>query len=150
MSGSCIVLSLHPCLIEMVKIQRQHLECPYLNEIYSQVSTLSIWSTCPSGTRFWICTCPANIFTCPGGIATSPVNLMYTAWRISMCPGRKITCPVGHITTKVYVQWDKIYMPRACGHALMSSPDNDTALVQIRAWHRTSDKPLPEPVFIKI
>ena len=22
-------------------------------------------------------------------------------------------CPVGHVTTKVYVSWDKIYMPRA-------------------------------------
>ena len=28
----------------------------------------------------------------------------------------------GHVTTKVYVPWDKIYMPRACGHTLMSSP----------------------------
>ena len=27
-----------------------------------------------------------------------------------------------HVTTKVYVPWNKIYMPRACGHALMSSP----------------------------
>ena len=35
------------------------------------------------------------------------------------CPDWKITCPVGHVTTKVYVPWDKIYMPRARGHALM-------------------------------
>ena len=47
---------------------------------------------------------------------------MYTAGKISTCPDWKITCPVGHVTTKVYVPWDKIYMPRAHGHALMSSP----------------------------
>ena len=88
----------------------------------SQGLTLSIWFTCPSGTWFWKFTCPAKIFTCPANICTSPVKLMYTAGKISTCPDWKITCPLGHVTTKVYVPWDKIYMPRACGHALMSSP----------------------------
>ena len=57
----------------------------------------------------------------------SPVKLMYTAGKISMCPVWKITCPVGHVATKVNVPWDKIYMSRACGHALMSSPDAQNA-----------------------
>ena len=47
----------------------------------------------------------------------------HTAGKISKCPDWKFTCPVGHVTTKVYVPWDKIYMPRARGHALMSSPE---------------------------
>ena len=84
--------------------------------------TLSIWFTCPSGLWFWKFTCPAKFFTCPANICTSPVKLMYTAGKISTCPDWKITCPVGHVTTKVYVPWEKIYMPRACRHALMSSP----------------------------
>ena len=84
--------------------------------------TLSIWFTCPSGMWFWKFTCPAKIFTCRANICTSPVKLMYTAGKISACPDWKITCPVGHVTTKVYVPWEKIYMPRACRHALMSSP----------------------------
>ena len=67
--------------------------------------------------------CPAKTFTCPANICTSPVKLMYTAGKISTCPDWKITCPVGHITTTDYLPWDKIYMPWACGHALMSSPD---------------------------
>ena len=87
-----------------------------------QGSTLSIWFTCSSGTWFWKFTCPAKIFTCPANICTSPVKLTYTAGKISTCPYWKITCPVGHVSTKVYVPWDKIYMPRACGHTLMSSP----------------------------
>ena len=45
-------------------------------------------------------------------------KLIYTAEKISTCSDWKITCPVGHATTKVYVPWDKIYMPSACGHAL--------------------------------
>ena len=48
---------------------------------------------------------------------------MYTAEKISTCPDWKIMCPVGHVTTKVYVPWDKIYMPWAHGQAVMSSPD---------------------------
>ena len=47
---------------------------------------------------------------------------MYTAGKVNTCPDLKITCPAGHVTTNVYVPWDKIYMPRAWGHALMSSP----------------------------
>ena len=66
--------------------------------------------------------CPAKIFTCSANICTSPIKLTYTAGKISTCPYWKITCPVGHITTEVSVPWDKIYMPRALGHALMSSP----------------------------
>ena len=85
--------------------------------------SLSIWFTCPSGTWFWKFTCHANIFMCPANICISPVKLMYTAGKISTCPDWKITCPVGHVTTKFYVPWVKIYMPRACGHALVSSPE---------------------------
>ena len=59
---------------------------------------------------------------CPANICTSPVRLMYTAGKISTCPDWKITCPVRQEATKFYVPWDKIYMPRACRHALMSSP----------------------------
>ena len=79
--------------------------------------TLSIWFTCPSGMWFWKFTCPAKIFTCPANICQNLVNLMYTTGKISTCPDWKITCPVRHVTTKVYVPWDKIYMPgaRACG-----------------------------------
>ena len=87
-----------------------------------QVLQLSIWFTCPSGMWFWKFTCHAKIFKCPANIYTSPVKLMYTAGKISTCPDWKITCPVGHATTKVCVPWDKIYMPRACGHAFMSRP----------------------------
>ena len=72
---------------------------------------------------FWKFTCPAKIFTCPANICTRPVKLLYTAGKISTCPDWKITCPVGYVTTKVFVPWDKIYMSRACGHALMWSPD---------------------------
>ena len=79
---------------------------------------------------FWKFTCPAKIFACPANICTSPVKLIYMAGKISTCPDRKITCPVGHVTTKVYVPWDKIYMPRACRHALMSSPVKWEPLIQ--------------------
>ena len=84
--------------------------------------TLSIWFTWPSGTWFQKIMCPAKIFMCPANICTSPAKLMYTAEKISTRPDWKITCPVGHVTTKVYVPWDKIYMPRACGHALLTNP----------------------------
>ena len=45
---------------------------------------------------------------------------MYTAEKISTCPDWKIT-------TKCYVPWDKIYMPLACGHTLMSANPLKTA-----------------------
>ena len=38
---------------------------------------------------------------------------MYTAEKTYTCPDWKITCPLGHVTAKVYVPWDKIYLPRA-------------------------------------
>ena len=44
---------------------------------------------------------------------------MYTAEKISTCLDWNT---MYHIATKVYVPWDKIYMPRAHGHTLMSSP----------------------------
>ena len=50
---------------------------------------------------------------------------MHTAGKISTCPDWKITCPLGHVTWKAYVPWDKIYIPRACEHALMSSTDKN-------------------------
>ena len=78
---------------------------------------------------------PRKIFTCPANICTSPVKLMDTAGKIMTCPDLKITCPVGHVTTKVYVPWDKIYMPRACGHTLMSSPEWAVRLVDEQASH---------------
>ena len=78
--------------------------------------------TCPSGTWIWKSACPAKIFTCPANICTSSVKVMNTAGKISTCPDWKTTCPDGHITTTVYVPWDKICMPQACGHTLMSSP----------------------------
>ena len=57
------------------------------------------------------------------------VKLMYTAGKISMCPDWKITCPVGHVTTKVYVPWDKIYMPRAyLAYDFVPSLDETTQL----------------------
>ena len=93
------------------------------DQIKIQGLTLSIWFTCPSGTWIWKCTCPAKIFTCPANICTSPVKLMYTSGKISTCPDWKITCPVGHVTRTVYAPWNKIYMPLACGHALLSSPE---------------------------
>ena len=101
--------------------------CKYFTtKVFFRVSfqslTLSIWLTCPSCTWFWKFTRPANIFTCPANICTSPVKLMYTAGKISTCPYWKITCPFGHVTAKVQVPWDKIYVPRACGHALTLSP----------------------------
>ena len=52
---------------------------------------------------------------------------MCTAEKISTRPDWKITCPVGHLTTNAYVPWNKIYMRRACGHALISSPAQDIA-----------------------
>ena len=82
--------------------------------------TLSIWFTWPSGTWLKKLTCPAKIFRCPANICTSPAKLMYTAGKISTCPDWKISdsksdCPVGHVTTKVYMPWDKIYMPGHVG-----------------------------------
>ena len=59
---------------------------------------------------------------CLANICTSPAKLMYTARKVSVCPDWKITCPVRHLTTKVYVPWNKMYLPRACGNALMLSP----------------------------
>ena len=50
-----------------------------------------------------------------------------------MCPAWKITCPVGHVSTQFNMPWDKIYMPRACGHALMSSPGSWSTLAQVMA-----------------
>ena len=38
---------------------------------------------------------------------------MHTAGKINTSPYWKFTCPVGHVRTKVYVPWDKIYMPQA-------------------------------------
>ena len=86
---------------------------------------LSIWFKCPSGMWFWKFTCPAKISTCSATICASLVKLVNTAGKICTCPDWKITCPVGHVTTKVYVPCDKIYiyMPRACGHILMSIPN---------------------------
>ena len=94
---------------------------------HTQGLTLSIWFTCPSGTCFLKFTCPAKIFTCPEKICTNPVKPMYTAGKVNTCPDLKITCPAGHVTTNVNVPWDKIYMPRACRHALMLSPDTGSA-----------------------
>ena len=52
-----------------------------------------------------------------------PCKAYIYCWENKYMPWlKKITCPVGHATTKVYVPWDKIYMPRACGHTLMLSP----------------------------
>ena len=65
---------------------------------------------------------PCKIFHVPANICTTPVKLIHTAGKISTCPDWKITCLVEHVTTKSYVPWDKIYMPRACGRPLMSSP----------------------------
>ena len=65
---------------------------------------------------------------CPANICASPVRLVHTAGKISTCPDWKFTCPVGHVATKVYVPWDKIYMPRARGHTLMSSPGKDSVI----------------------
>ena len=66
---------------------------------------------------------PCKNFDVPSQyICTSPVKLVYTTEKISACPDWKITCPVRHVTTKVYVSLDKIYMPWARGHALMSTP----------------------------
>ena len=41
-----------------------------------------------------------------------PINLISLSLSLSHLPSR---------ARKVYVPWEKIYMPRACGHALMSS-----------------------------
>ena len=94
--------------------------------------TSSIWFTCPLGTWFGKFSCPAKIFTCPANICTNPVKLMYTTGEISTCPDWKITRPVGHLTTKVYVPWDKIYMPRAC---LNVEPCTGISLLYLLWWH---------------
>ena len=101
--------------------------------------TWSIWFTCPSGMWFWKFTCAAKIFTCPANICTSHVKIMYTAWKIITCPDWKITCPVGHMTTNICVPWDKIYMPRACGHDLMLSPGMSKILgIPLTHWGRVT------------
>ena len=66
---------------------------------------------------------------------------MHTAGKISTCPDWKITCPVGHVTTKFYVPWDKIYMPRACGHPLMSSPAVVVSIVPADGLAHNGAKP---------
>ena len=60
----------------------------------------------------------------PSQYLYKPCKAYVYCWKnkYSTCPDWKITCSVGHVITKFYVPWDKIYMPRACGHALMSSP----------------------------
>ena len=74
---------------------------------------------------------PCKNFHVPSQYLYKPCKAYVYWWenKYSTCPAWKITCPVGHITTKVYVPWDKIYMPRACGHALMSSPVIDSGWI---------------------
>ena len=96
-----------------------------------------LWFTCPSGTWIWKSACPAKIFTCPANICTSSIKVMNTAGKISTCPDWKTTCPVGHITTTVYVPWDKINMPQACGHTLMS---NAAESLNLSRSHRALNK----------
>ena len=51
-----------------------------------------------------------------------PCKVYEYCWENKYAQTEKITCPVEHVTTNVYLPWDRIYMPRACGHALMLSP----------------------------
>ena len=39
----------------------------------------------------------------------------------SMCSTPQIACPVRHLAKQFYMPWDKMYMPRACGHTSMLS-----------------------------
>ena len=83
---------------------------------------------------------PCKNFHVPSqyNIYTNPVKLMYTDGKISTCPDWKISCPVGHITRTVNVSWGKINMPRASGHALMSSPGISTSSRQNLTILKTS------------
>ena len=45
---------------------------------------------------------------------------------------KKVTCLFGHVTSKVYMPC-KIYMPRACGHAVMSTPVEEI-VISIHGW----------------
>ena len=57
---------------------------------------------------------PCKNFDLPCQYLCKPCKAyMYTAEKISTCPDWKISCPVRHVTIKVYVPWDKIYLPRA-------------------------------------
>ena len=67
---------------------------------------------------------PCKNFDVPSQYLYKPCQAYVYCWKNMYMPIlKKITCPLRHVTTKVYVPWDKIYMPRARGHALMSSPD---------------------------
>ena len=48
---------------------------------------------------------------------------MYTAGKISTCPDQKNHLPSRAHNHKILCPWDKIYMPRACGHTLVSYPE---------------------------
>ena len=45
------------------------------------------------------------------------------SWQQTVSRSEKSACPVGHVSSTVNVPGRKIYVPRALGHALMSSPD---------------------------
>ena len=114
-----------------------------LNNVYDEIPypfqglTLSIWFTWPAGMYFWKLTCPAKIFHVPRQYLSKPCKAHVYCCENKYMPWLKVTCPVGPITTKVYVPWDKIYMPRACGHALMSSPafsNFNSCTVEVWEW----------------
>ena len=44
------------------------------------------------------------------------------SWQQAVSRSEKSTCPVGHVSSRVHVPGHKIYVPRALGHALISSP----------------------------
>ena len=65
-------------------------KCTSLIYIIFQGLTLRISLTCPSGTWFQKCMCPAHIFTCPAIICTSPVKLIYVhCWENNYMPWPK-------------------------------------------------------------
>ena len=66
----------------------------------------------PVGHRVLKIYVPCKNFLMPNQYLYKPCKLMYTAGKISTHPDWKITCPVARVTRKVYVPWDKIYMPQ--------------------------------------
>ena len=61
------------------------------------------------------------------------------SWQQTVSRYEKSTCPVGHVSSRVHVPGRKIYVPRALGHALMSSPGHATQLNSLVPWRSRCD-----------
>ena len=70
-----------------------------------------------------------------------PCKAYVYCWKNKYVPRLKNHFPSWARNHKVYVPWNKIYMPRACEHALMSSPGKSVlvpVLVQVPEYLSTS------------